>query len=130
MPVLDDGDEGDDGEYGVRHVPGVYAAQLEQKRRQCRPDPRLMSRVHSSGEYCTSPGVVCDHEPIPVQRPPLLDDLEAGLPVVVQGWDLRGHSLPDVHLRRDQAFDWFEVRPDDTIRPCPPPPAEGSSSAH
>jgi hypothetical protein len=50
----------------------------------------------------------------------LLDDLEAGRPVVLQGRQLKGHSMPDTHVRRDQAFDWFEVRPDDTIRPPAP----------
>ena len=64
--------------------------------------------------------MVCEHEPLPVRRTPLLDDLEAGRPVVLQGRRLKGHSMPDTHVRRDQAFDWFEVRPDDTIRPPAP----------
>lgn len=66
-------------------------------------------------------GAVCEHEPIPVPRSALLDALEDGLPAVVQGRYLRGRSLPEVKLRRDQAFDWFEVRADDTVRPCPSP---------
>jgi hypothetical protein len=53
---------------------------------------------------------------LPPRRSALLDALEAGEPVTLQSRQLRGHSLPDVPLRRDQAFDWFEVRPDDSVR--------------
>jgi hypothetical protein len=103
-------------------VEGLYAAMVEQERARCsRPDPRLMRRLHPEGGYCTSPGVVCEHEPIPTPASRLLRALEAGDPVVVEGRNLRGRSVPDVKLRRDQAFAWFEVRSDDTVRPAAPP---------
>jgi hypothetical protein len=62
--------------------------------------------------------MVCEHEPIPPRRTVLLDALEAGRPARVQGRNLRGQGLPEVRLRREQAFDWFEVGADDTLRLC------------
>ncbi|ODR17602.1 hypothetical protein [Mycolicibacterium porcinum] len=35
---------------------------------------------------------------------------------------LEGRRLrPWLELRRDQAFQWFEIRPDDTVRSCDAP---------
>lgn len=75
-----------------------------------------MRRYHPDHQYCTTAGVVCEHDPLPLPRTALLGDLEAGGPVRLQGRQLRGRSLPDVRLRRNQTFDWFEVSPDDTMR--------------
>jgi hypothetical protein len=44
-----------------------------------------------------------------------LERMEAGKPVIVQGRNLRGRSMPDARLRRDQACDWFELTPDDRL---------------
>ena len=106
---------------GAFSVPGLYAALLEGERRRCsRPDPRLTYRLHGGGFSCRTPGIICEHDPLPLPRSQLLDDLEAGRPVHLQGRQLRGHSLPDARLRRDQAFDWFEVRTDDSLNPVGP----------
>lgn len=97
-------------------VPGLYAALLAWERHRCsRPDPRLPYRLHGGGFSCRTPGIVCEHDPIPLPRSKLLDDLEAGRPVRLEGRSLRGHHLPDCRLRRDQAFDWFKVGPDDSV---------------
>ncbi|AHC27816.1 MULTISPECIES: hypothetical protein [Mycobacteriaceae] len=108
MPVLDL-DDGDwvEGSYGVLRVDGLYAALLARERDRARPDPREMRRLHPEGGYCTLADTVCKHEPIPLSRSPLLDALEAGRPAVLEGRQLRGRSLPEVTLRREQALDWF-----------------------
>ena len=51
----------------------------------------------------------------------VLDGLEAGVPVVVQGRRLKGWGVPRVPLRRDQAFQWFTVCPDDSVTPAESP---------
>ena len=81
---------------GHVHVPGIYkAVQAMVIRRREAVDPR--------------PGA---H-----QRPrsPQYLAARAGEPIRVQGRDLRGHSLPTVMVRRDQALDGFLVNADDTI---------------
>lgn len=94
-----------------RHVDGLYAALLERER-DCHArnpvDPRW--RYTEAGQRGEPPP---DRWLTP--RPPLLDDLEAGRPVRLQGRRLRGRGLPEVPLRRDQAFDWFEVSRDDSM---------------
>ncbi|MEX7474576.1 hypothetical protein AB4Z39_33335 [Mycobacterium adipatum] len=65
-------------------------ALLARERDRARPDPRLMRLQHTDGGYCTAPGVVCEHEPNPISRSVVLDALEAGEPVIVQGRNLRG----------------------------------------
>ena len=52
---------------------------------------RWMRRHHSGGEYCTSPGVVCEHEPPPPEyrrSRHLPGALETGKPVTVASWDM------------------------------------------
>ncbi len=49
-------------------------------------------------------------------RNAVLDALEAGKPVTLQGRNLRGVSLPSVPLRRKDAFEWFEIGADDSVR--------------
>jgi hypothetical protein len=108
-------------EFGGFTVPGLYEALLERERRHCsRPDPRLMRLHHPDGQYCTTPDVICEHDPLPLPRTALLGELEAGRVVRLQGRNLRGHSLPPSRLRRDEAFDWFEVSPGDAVvrLPC------------
>lgn len=107
---------------GRRVVPGLYAALLASEQRRCsRPDPRMPYRLHGGGFSCRTPGIICEHDPIPLPRSKLLDDLEAGRSVRLQGRQLRGRSLPDARLRRDQAFDWFQVSFDDEVSVVPGP---------
>lgn len=90
---------------------GLYAAILERERAYCaRIDPRTMERFNktTTGELT----VVATG----ARSGKLLEALEAGQPVRLQGRRLR----PWLELRRDQAFQWFEIRPDDTVRPCEP----------
>lgn len=97
-----------------RVVPGLYAALLERERDhhdRNRVDPRY--RFTEAGQRGEPPP-----EKWLTPRPALLDDLEASRPVRLQGRQLRGRSLPDARLRRDQAFDWFEVHSDDTVHRC------------
>jgi hypothetical protein len=102
-------------------VAGVYSALLLVEQKRCsRPDPRLMHRYHGDGRFCTTPGVVCDHEPLPTRRSPHLDALEAGRAVTLLGRQIR-MLLPESRRRRGDAFDWFRVTSDDRVTPCEPP---------
>lgn len=97
-------------------VQGLYEALLDRERHRCaRPDPRVMYVLHDGQGWCTTPGMVCEHESVPPRQTVLLDALEAGEPARVQGRDLRGRDLPEVRLRREQAFDWFEVNSKDIV---------------
>lgn len=92
-------------------VPGLYAALLEWERQsfeRSRVDPRW--RYTEAGQR-GEPALESWLRP----RSARLDALEAGKPVALQGRDLRGVHLPKVPLRRDQAYDWFEIRPDDSV---------------
>ena len=95
---------GGGGPVGGIRVAGIYRALLERERaRSDDPhywDPRWMRLHHSGGEYCTSPGVVCEHEPPPPQyrrSSVLLAALEAGMPVVVARSFLGGDHISGKH---------------------------------
>ena len=68
-------------------------------------DPRTLPRLYPRSE---GPRTVVETG---VWSRALLDPLEAGEPVRLEGRSLRRW----VDLRRDQRFEWFEVRPDDTV---------------
>jgi len=87
-------------------TPGIYRALLEQEQERCaRIDPRTREHYRPEGGELT---VV----ETGARSGALLEALEAGQPAVLQGRRLRQW----IDLRRDQAFDLFEVRPDDSVR--------------
>lgn len=91
-----------------RVAPGIYSALLTQERdrnERDRVDPRW--RYTQSGQRGEPPPAVI------TPRNPLLDALEASQKLKLQGRNLHRH----MKLRRDQAFDWFEVGPDDRVIP-------------
>ncbi len=91
---------------------GLYAALLERERAYCaRIDPRTMARFNKATEGELT--VVATG----ARSGRLLEDLEAGRPVRLEGRRLR----PWLELRRDQAFQWFEISSDDTVRECEAP---------
>jgi hypothetical protein len=51
----------------------------------------------------------------------LIDALESGGPVSVEGRELEGRGIPKVSLRRRQWFDRFSVSPDDSVVPTESP---------
>lgn len=81
---------------GHLHVPGIYRAvraMVIRRRDAVDPRPGARPRAHSA-QYVAA---------------------RAGESIRVQGRDLRGHSMPTVMVRRDQALDYFLVNADDTI---------------
>ncbi|MDX1883043.1 hypothetical protein [Mycolicibacterium sp. 120270] len=107
MPISGDIES---GSFGEMHVPGLYVALLTREKNRCEQiDPRSRPRFNPNslgGRTAVETGV---------RSTAMLDALMAGHPVTAQGRDLRGRSMPDVPLQRDQAFDCFRVRPDDTL---------------
>jgi hypothetical protein len=105
------------GDGGALRVPGLYAALLQRE------------REHREGHDAFEAQMIAEYGRFPWYPPPrrLLDELEAGLPVVVEGRELRGRSVPKVPLRREQAYAWFEVSPGDTVTPAETPEGEWSS---
>lgn len=84
---------------------GIYRTLLEREREACaRVDPRTLPPRSDEPKTVVETGA---------RSGALLAALEAGEPVRVEGRQLRRW----VDLRRDQAFDSFEVRPDDTVTP-------------
>jgi hypothetical protein len=51
----------------------------------------------------------------------LLDDLELGRPVILQGRRLKGWGIPRVPLQRSDAFQWFKVSHNDSVVPAQSP---------
>lgn len=87
---------------------GIYRSLLEREREACaRIDSRTLPRTAAGS---ASPKTVVETG---ARSGALLAALEAGEPVQLEGRNLRRW----VDLRRDQAFDSFEVRPDDTVTP-------------
>jgi hypothetical protein len=104
----------------------VYAAVLESERAAYDDphgwDPRWMCRHHGNGFYCSTPGVVCDHEPCPVelrrggrQQLELIGRLEAQETVVVFREHLDGETAGKLAWPAWVAH--VEISPDDTVRP-------------
>ncbi|WP_459966425.1 hypothetical protein [Mycobacterium sp. MUNTM1] len=92
----------------TRDTAGIYRALLEREREACaRIDPRTLPRLNAGS---AAPKTVVESG---ARSGALLAALEAGEPVRLEGRNLRRW----VDLRRDQAFDSFEVRPDDTVMP-------------
>ena len=91
-----------DGSAGVvMRVPGLYDALRERERQH---QDRHDSHAAATG--------------LPYRRNRrLLDALEAGELATLMGRRLRGWGVPKVPLRREQAFDWFVVSPDDALTP-------------
>lgn len=95
MPQWVDDDDDSEEEHEQQHVPGVYAALLQQTRvlydSPQRWDPRWKHLQHPHNpisQWCGSPGVVCEHDPPPPEYRDQftrlrLDELEAGQPVTV-----------------------------------------------
>jgi hypothetical protein len=105
-----------------RQVPGLYARLLERERGSCAQiDPRTLPRFNPASP---APRTVVETG---IKSRALLDALEAGEPVQLQGRQLRGRSLPAMPLRRDQASDWFEVSADDTVKAVASRPATNST---
>lgn len=94
----------------VASVPGLYVALLDRERRACAEvDPRTLPCFNPHSEQ---PRTVVETGS---RSPTLLAALEAGETVMLHGRSLRGHRVPVVPLRRDQAFDWFHVSADDQV---------------
>lgn len=90
------------------HAEGIYRALLLREREACaRVDPRTLPR------FSGGPGGPRTVVETGARSGALLAALEAGEPVQLEGRQLRRW----VDLRRDQAFDSFEVRSDDTVTP-------------
>ncbi|MDP7731510.1 hypothetical protein [Mycobacterium sp. TY813] len=113
-------DRGSDGNAVV--VPGVYSALRELAQADWdNPhdwDPRWKHAAHSGnpiGQWCGTPGVVCEHDPPPVEyRDPCtrvrLEQFEAGEPVLMRAAAMPGGMLPPGD--RGAAY---RVGPDDTV---------------
>lgn len=97
MPRVDDGADGP----GLV-VPGLYRALLARERdHQARHD-----------EFVESTGWRRRYG----RNRRVLDALESGRPAIVQGRNLSGWGIPKVSsLRREDAFRWFAVTPDDRV---------------
>ncbi|BCO47752.1 hypothetical protein [Mycobacterium intracellulare] len=91
------------------HVEGIYHAILEREREACaRIDPRTLPRFNGGP---SGPRTVVETG---ARSSALLASLdEAGEAVHFEGRSLRRW----VDLRRHQALELFEVRPDDTVTP-------------
>lgn len=93
----------------VTHVEGIYHAILEREREACaRIDPRTLPRT-AAGSAASKTVVETG-----ARSGALLAALKAGEPVRLEGRNLRRW----VDLRRDQAFEWFEVGTGDAVIPC------------
>ena len=80
-----------------------------------------MRRHHSGGEYCTSPGVVCEHEPPPPEyrrSRHLPGALETGKPVTVASWDMPLAAMVPESWRREHRARSYRIGADDSITPC------------
>jgi hypothetical protein len=116
MPRVDDGCVGVGQGY---RLPGVYRALTDWARETAaQPDPRDRLRD--------------DFDPQAPQEPdqhsfarPILRRLEAGEPVTVARWMIRGRATRDVPLFQDRTITRFTVCPDDTITPAEDTDAEG-----
>lgn len=96
----------------TRIVQGLYDALLEAERARLERTP-----MDPRWAY-TERGRAREPPPERQTSSRRLEASQAGEPMRLQGRNLRSRSLPVVKLRRDQAFDWFEIRPDDTVRQC------------
>jgi hypothetical protein len=98
-------------------VPGIYAALLDRERQRVESAPVVDPRWRFSPR-----GLAGEPPPEKKHGRAELDRLEAGVPVRREGRSLK-FFLPEHRLRREDAFEWFVVRRDDTVRRCDP--AEG-----